>query len=162
VESLQAGGQRVVRVGEDLAQAGGGLEEEALAQGQGGTAEVTVDGLNAGGQRALVLGALEMPMGGKPLSEGGGGGGGGRAREGEGMLVGAGAVAVEDLREEVVRQGVVEETENGIGQRQTLTDLTFKGLHRGSSRKPAGPGGNLGGAKNLGKLKIASAVLIRP
>jgi hypothetical protein len=51
-------------------------------------------------------------------------------REGEDVLIGTTAIAVEDVVEEVVGGAEIEETEDDIGEWQTLTEFAFKGLQR--------------------------------
>ena len=83
--------------------------------------------------------------------------------EREDVLVGTTAIAVEDVAEEVVGGAEVEETEDGIGERQTLTEFAFKGLHGVSLlEKKLVPGDNLCNPNNLCPPMMFSRVPSHP
>jgi len=62
----------------------------------------------------------------------------------ENVRVGTSSVAIENVVEDVIGSAKVEQTQNGIRERQTLTDLAFKGVQGVPSRKNlTTPGDNL-------------------
>jgi len=144
LQFVEAGGQGVGHVGEDLAEAAGGFTEQALTQGQGDTTQFAVQGLDAGGQSALVLGVMEVPVGRALATQKGVGDDMDELGEGEDVLVRTSSVAVEDVVEESILRAEFEETEDTIRQGQTLADFSLEGLHQAPSRKSrTTPGGNL-------------------
>jgi hypothetical protein len=75
----------------------------------------------------LVLGLVEVLVGGVLAIQEGVGDEVDELGEGEDVLVGMAAVAVEEVVEEVVRGAEVQEAEDGIGERQTRAHFAFKG-----------------------------------
>jgi hypothetical protein len=131
VQPLQTGGQGIADVRKHLAQLLGGLIEESLAERQGHAAELAVEGLDTGGQRALGVGLQEALVCGSPIAcEKGVGDEVGEQGKREDILVGPSVVSLENAVKEVVGGNVIEESEDGVGKGQTLTHFAFKGLHR--------------------------------
>ena len=118
----QVGGSRLGH-GEQLPQAGGGVEEEVLADGQGQAAQLLVGRLVGDGQRPALPGALEGLAAAALVLQEGVGEEGDEGGEGEFAGVAGAAVPLEDRVERLGVTVPLPKQQHGLGQRQAAQDI---------------------------------------
>ncbi len=141
-------------MGEEGGEAMGGFPEEGFAQAGRGPAKLALEGLVAGisvVSLTLEVGLAAGPLVGdegveEPADELG---------KGDGVLVAASAVIVEELGEEGIGQGMGEESERSLGERELVVDLSrelggsLRGLSgRGASVRWENHGGDLASGRS--------------
>jgi hypothetical protein len=126
----QAGGQGIGRRRrQDGEQAGRGLGEQAATQADRRPPQFAVGRRHRRRQDAEFLGAGETLMAAAVMFEQGIGNEMHEDGKGNDFFVGGPTMALEDTREEVVVEDVVEQAQTGFGQRQAPAGFGFKGGH---------------------------------
>lgn len=131
-EVRQAGRDGEAGGGQGGGQPLGGDEKEARRQAERDALELAVHGLDGGAQGVLLLGPAEGLVGRAAVAEQGVADPMHEQGEADDVLVGPAAKAGKDVGQGAVVGDEIEQSENGVGQRQSTTDLTIKRSHGGS------------------------------